>query len=56
MCKLGLCADVNTNKISIPAVSKEFMIDEAFRLLCNLVEDGHKLFPSLYALLLLKGC
>ncbi|KAK9201163.1 hypothetical protein WN944_016364 [Citrus x changshan-huyou] len=49
VCKLGLCADVNTNKISIPAVSKGFMIDEAFRLLCNLVEDGHKSFPSLYA-------
>ena len=49
VCKLGLCADVNTNMISIPAVSKGFMIDEAFRLLCNLVEDGYKSFPSFYA-------
>lgn len=49
VCALGMAPDVNTYKILVPAVSKSGMVDEAFRLLNNFIEDGHKPFPSLYA-------
>ncbi|TKY59508.1 Pentatricopeptide repeat-containing protein mitochondrial [Spatholobus suberectus] len=49
VCALGMVPDVNTYKILIPAVSKGGLMDEAFRLLNNFVEDGHRPFPSLYA-------
>ncbi|KAK7319423.1 hypothetical protein RJT34_04144 [Clitoria ternatea] len=49
VCALGMVPDVNTYKILIPAVSKGGLMDEAFRLLENFVEDGHRPFPSLYA-------
>ncbi|XP_027347163.1 pentatricopeptide repeat-containing protein At5g18390, mitochondrial [Abrus precatorius] len=49
VCALGMVPDVNTYKILIPTVSKGGLMDEAFRLLNNFVEDGHRPFPSLYA-------
>lgn len=56
VCKLGLSPDINTYKILIPAVSKAGMVDEAFRLLNNSIEDGHRPFPSLYAPIIKAMC
>jgi pentatricopeptide repeat protein len=52
----GLSPDINTYKILIPAVSKAGKVDEAFRLLNDAVEYGHKPFPSLYAPVMKAMC
>ncbi|KAJ4822541.1 hypothetical protein Tsubulata_022391 [Turnera subulata] len=46
VCNLGFVPDVNSYKILIPAVSKAGRIDEAFKLLNNAIEAGHRPFPS----------
>uniref|UniRef100_A0A9I9DW29 Pentatricopeptide repeat-containing protein n=1 Tax=Cucumis melo TaxID=3656 RepID=A0A9I9DW29_CUCME len=56
VCKLGLCPDINTYKILIPATSKVGRIDEAFRLLNCCIEDGHVPFPSLYGPIIKGMC
>ncbi|XP_061350385.1 pentatricopeptide repeat-containing protein At5g18390, mitochondrial [Gastrolobium bilobum] len=56
VCKLGMVPDVNTYKILIPAVSRAGLMDEAFRLLHNSVEDGQRPFPSLYAPIIKALC
>ncbi|KAK7363146.1 hypothetical protein VNO77_05276 [Canavalia gladiata] len=49
VCALGMVPDVNTYKILIPTLSKAGLMNEAFSLLDNFVEDGNRPFPSLYA-------
>ncbi|KAF0888011.1 hypothetical protein E2562_006927 [Oryza meyeriana var. granulata] len=52
----GLCPDISTYKVMIPAVAKVGRIAEAFRLFYAALEDDHRPFQSLFAAIIKALC